>query len=270
MTGYDPEEVAAVFGRAAPTYDSVIPFFARFGARLVEVADLHAGERVLDVASGRGATLFPAAARVAPDGEVLGVDLSQAMVATLAAEVGQRAANASVRRMDAEALEVAEGSFDVVLAGFVLHLLPDPARAAAGFLRALRAEGRCVASVPAASGPEWAFLMPLLASFAARATRPNAVPFRPDFDVTAVLGSAGFDVVHVADESIEFCFADEAAWWAWAWSNGIRAVFETLAPDDLEELRREAFTRLAAHRTARGLPMRQQATMVVACRPGGA
>ncbi|HSH58906.1 MAG TPA: hypothetical protein VK988_04540 [Acidimicrobiales bacterium] len=39
---YDAEEIAAVFGRAAATYDSVVPFFRRFGARLVELADLSA------------------------------------------------------------------------------------------------------------------------------------------------------------------------------------------------------------------------------------
>ena len=64
-TDYGAEDVAAVFGRAADVYDSVIPFFERFGARLVEVADLQPGESVLDVGAGRGATLLPPRARSA-------------------------------------------------------------------------------------------------------------------------------------------------------------------------------------------------------------
>lgn len=55
--------IAAVFGRAAAAYDSVIPFFARFGERLVERAGIQPGDRVLDVGCGRGAALFPAAER---------------------------------------------------------------------------------------------------------------------------------------------------------------------------------------------------------------
>ncbi len=50
---YDSEEIARVFGRAAPAYDSVVPFFTRFGARLVETADLRPGERVLDLHARR-------------------------------------------------------------------------------------------------------------------------------------------------------------------------------------------------------------------------
>ena len=59
------EQVAAVFGRAAPTYDST-GRFAYFGRRLVAAANLAAGARVLDIAAGRGAILFPAAEQVGP------------------------------------------------------------------------------------------------------------------------------------------------------------------------------------------------------------
>jgi hypothetical protein len=52
-------------------YDTVIPFFATIGARLVELAELRPGESVVDVGAGRGATLVPAAERVGPAGRVL-------------------------------------------------------------------------------------------------------------------------------------------------------------------------------------------------------
>ena len=68
---YDPGAIAAVFGRAAATHDTVIPFFAAFGARPVDLAALRPGEAVLDVGCGRGATLLPAAelaARTTPSG----------------------------------------------------------------------------------------------------------------------------------------------------------------------------------------------------------
>ena len=249
-------------------YDTVIPFFARFGARLVEVADLRPGESVLDLGAGRGATLVPAAERVGPSGRVVGVDLSQEMVALLAAELERRGlTHASVRRMDAEALEVPPGSFDVAVSSFVLHLLPHPEAAAAGLVRALRPGGRVAASVPTGAGPHWDFLMQLFQAFKPRAIRPIPMPIRPDFDLAALLGSAGLDVMGSLEEELDFVFADERAWWDWSWSAGMRAFFESLSPLDLEALRAEAFEKVTGLRTSEGVELRQRARFVVADKP---
>lgn len=98
---YDSAEIAGVFGRAGADYDTVIPFFARFGATLLQVADLSEGESVLDVGNGRGATLLPAAAQVGPQRRVLGIDLAEEMVALLDADIaGGGLENASIQRMD--------------------------------------------------------------------------------------------------------------------------------------------------------------------------
>ena len=75
--GVIEQMLAGLFGRAAATYDTVIPLFARFGHRLVALADLQPGERVLDVAAGRGALLFPAAEAGGPTGSVVAVDLAR-------------------------------------------------------------------------------------------------------------------------------------------------------------------------------------------------
>lgn len=54
--------ITQVFSRSSKTYSRVGPdFFQHFGRRLVEFAAVSAGSQVLDVASGRGAVLFPAA-----------------------------------------------------------------------------------------------------------------------------------------------------------------------------------------------------------------
>jgi ubiquinone/menaquinone biosynthesis C-methylase UbiE len=50
-----------LFNKLSCEYDSGAGCFAHFGRRLVDVARIHAGARVLDIASGRGAVLFPAA-----------------------------------------------------------------------------------------------------------------------------------------------------------------------------------------------------------------
>ena len=262
---FDAEKIAGVFGRAAATYDTVIPFFAQFGARLVEYAALQPGESVLDVGCGRGATLLPAAERVGSHGRVLGVDLAEEMVALLRRDIEARGlTHVDVRRMDAEALEVGRGAFDVVVAGFVLHLLPDPQSGAASIAGALRTGGRCAAAVPAGAGPQWDFMGRVFREYATRAGQPIRVPFRPDFDLGATLAGAGLQLTRTTTAQVEFVFADEQAWWDWSWTNGIRGVFEALGPADLEQLRGEMFAELAALRTPAGIPMAQKAHFAVA------
>jgi len=264
---FDADEVAALFGRAAPAYDTVIPFFTSFGQRLVDAAGLSPGDRVLDVGCGRGATLLPAAVAVGSTGRVVGVDLSDEMVALLGAELEAAGVDtATVRRGNAEALDMEDATFDVVLSQMVLHLLPDPAAAASELLRVLAPGGRCMTSVPSGS-PGWEFMGEVFGKFGPRAVRPMGVPFRPDFDLTAVVAGAGFEIVGQEQVELTFHFADARAWWDWGWSNGIRALFEVLAPDDLEGLRQEASAALTAIRTPDGIPLVQRAHVVSAARP---
>ncbi len=244
---------AAVFGRAAATYDTVIPFFGHIGARLVELAELVPGERVLDVPCGRGASLFPAAQAVGPGGRVLGVDLAAEMVDLLEADLAEAGTtNAEVRRMDAAHLDLAGGSFSVVLSGFSMHVLDDPEQVAGELARVLRPGGRIAASIPAGQGSEWDFVLEVFTSFAPRLTAPMPLPVRPDFDVLVPLRAGGFIDLQVVDDEIGFTFADEAAWWTWAWSHGMRGFLELLPPDALQELRLEMFDRLGTLRDKQG------------------
>lgn len=83
-------QIRVVFDRLAPEYDAAGPAcFAYFGRRLVEEAAVGYGQRVLDVACGRGAVLFSAAEPVGAAGEVIGIDLAAEMV---------RATNVEARR----------------------------------------------------------------------------------------------------------------------------------------------------------------------------
>ena len=267
--GFEAEAVAALFGRAAPTYDTFIPFFTSFGTRLVESAELRLGERVLDMGCGRGATLLPATSAVGPMGRVVGIDLADEMVALLGAELHAAGLdNATVRKGNAQALDMEEASFDVVLCQMVLHLLPDPPAAASEAFRVLAPGGRCVASVPSGT-PGWEFMGPIFGKFGARALRPMDVPWRPEFVLPPILAGAGFEISDEEHVELTFHFADEQTWWDWGWSNGIRGLYEVLAPDDLEGLRQESFAALSALRTPEGIPVVQQVHSVVATKPSG-
>jgi len=119
--------IAGLFSRAASTYDQVGPrFFTHYGRRLVELAQVSQGASVLDIASGRGASLFPAAERVGPTGRAIGIDLAESMVEEAIHEIRLRGlGNVEARVMDAENLLFPNATFDYVLCGFCLFFFPQ-------------------------------------------------------------------------------------------------------------------------------------------------
>ena len=102
-----------------------------------------AGERILDVGCGCGETALALAAQVGESGAVLGVDLSEPMLARArerAAEAGFR--HASFRAADAEDADLAESPFDAVFSRFGVMFFGAPEAAFANLHRALRPGGR--------------------------------------------------------------------------------------------------------------------------------
>ena len=117
--------------------------------RLLELAALKPGERVLDVACGTGLVSFRAAAAVAPGGSVYGTDISEAMVEQSRRLMSERKiGNCAFDRMDAEDLtSIADASFDAALCALGLMYVPDPVQALREQHRVLKPGGRAAAAV---------------------------------------------------------------------------------------------------------------------------
>jgi ubiquinone/menaquinone biosynthesis C-methylase UbiE len=134
--------------------------------RLIELAALEPGMRVLDVACGTGLVTFRAAELVGPSGTVLATDISDEMVKSAASEATRRRhSNVDARRMDAEALDAPDGSFDVVLCALGLMYVPEPVTALREMRRVLAPGGRAVAAVWGARDRcGWAEIFPIVES----------------------------------------------------------------------------------------------------------
>lgn len=116
--------------------------------RLLELAQLVPGEKVMDVACGTGIVSLAAARAVGPSGSVLGTDLSGEMVEhARAAAASSGLINATFSRMDAEALNAGDGAFDACLCALGLMYVPDPETAVREMWRVARPGGRTVVSV---------------------------------------------------------------------------------------------------------------------------
>jgi SAM-dependent methyltransferase len=107
------------------------------------LADLKEGETVLDLGSGAGIDVFLAAKRVGERGLVIGVDLTEDMIARgneLAAQNGF--SNVEFRHGDIEHLPVASGTVDVVISNCVINLTPDKLASFREIHRVLKPGGR--------------------------------------------------------------------------------------------------------------------------------
>jgi len=116
--------------------------------RMLDVAGVTSGCRVLDVAAGAGDQTLQTATRVGPGGSVLATDLSPAILAFAASEAKRMGlANVATRAMDGENLELPDASFDVVISRVGLIYFPDQQKALSEMRRVLVPGGRVAAIV---------------------------------------------------------------------------------------------------------------------------
>jgi len=114
---------------------------APLGRRALAALAPHPGESVLDIGCGGGETALDLARSVAPDGTVVGVDLSAAVLA-----FARRAAKGCERvrfvQADAQVFPFEPASFDAAFSRFGVMFFADPTAAFVNIRRSLRPNGR--------------------------------------------------------------------------------------------------------------------------------
>lgn len=258
--------IAELYNRVASIYGRVGPDpFAYAGKGLVERIGINEDARVLDVGVGRGANLFPAAEKVGPHGNVIGIDLSEEMLKETGAEIERRGLrNAFVLPMDAERLWFDDTSFDFVLCGFAIFLFPHFEQALAEFYRVLRAGGTIgmTVRVPGKLGITIASDGALSQWYSKRISEYheqyhfplNAGGARLDLaELPTYLESTGFTDVHILQEQTEFIYADAQQWWDAKWTHGTRYSLEHMTPEALARFKAEVFAKLAEEQKPDGI-----------------
>jgi ubiquinone/menaquinone biosynthesis C-methylase UbiE len=208
------------FGEMASEYDQTGPaYFSYFGRILVKQAGISPGDRVLDVATGRGAVLIPAAEAVTETGFVSGIDLTEAMVRETTADLERRnITNASVRMMDAEQLDFTDGEFDAVLCGFGIMFFPRLQLALAEFQRVLKPGGTIGVSTFKMMMTLTPAIEPVMRAHEGAIQRPLTQQLATPSELHDALAGAGFEDVTIRTESFEAIYPDEGAYWSWAMS----------------------------------------------------
>jgi phosphatidylethanolamine/phosphatidyl-N-methylethanolamine N-methyltransferase len=141
-TDIDRDSVVKSYARWAPVYDLVFgKVFERARTAAIAATQCFSG-RVLDVGVGTGICL----PRYSRASGVVGIDLSEPMLTKARQRVAELGLSniESLAVMDAEKLEFADASFDVVVAQYVVNTVPHPEAALDEFARVLKPGGEII------------------------------------------------------------------------------------------------------------------------------
>ncbi|WP_439382839.1 class I SAM-dependent methyltransferase [Amycolatopsis lexingtonensis] len=245
---------------------------SRYQRRVRELFGVGTGDRVLDIGCGAGATTRDAA-RSAPEGSVLGVDVAASVLETarrLAAEEG--VPNATFEQADAQSHPFPPAHFDLAISRFGTMFFADPVAAFTNIGRALRPGARLVQLVwQDAVRQEWAeWADAIKPPPGGAATSLGGSPFSlgDPRTVREVLAAAGFTGVEVTDlsEPIDYGSQAEAYDFVLGMSHGL---FEELDPGEVPAAHERLRAVLAAHDTGAGVWFGSRAWLVTAFRPTG-
>jgi SAM-dependent methyltransferase len=178
---------------------------ADLGLFVIERAAPVPGERVLDIGCGCGGSSLELAARVAPKGSVLGVDISEPMLARAQQRARHDAVeNLRFERGDAQVTRFEAGSFDLLHSRFGIMFFEDPPAAFANMRQALAPGGRLtfVCWQPLSENP-W-MRIPMAAALPHIELPPIPAPDAPgpfafgdDSRVWQILDKAGFRDIEI-------------------------------------------------------------------------
>jgi demethylmenaquinone methyltransferase / 2-methoxy-6-polyprenyl-1,4-benzoquinol methylase len=143
----EERQVRAMFDRIAGVYDRMnrvmtVGLDREWRRRAADLARVAPGDRALDVATGTGDLAFELAGRVGTDGEVVGSDFSEEMLAR--ARDKDPAQRVRFEWGNALALPYDSGSFDAATVGFGARNFSDLGRGVAEMARVVRPGGRVV------------------------------------------------------------------------------------------------------------------------------
>jgi enediyne biosynthesis protein CalE5 len=231
--------------------------------RLVELAGVRAGSRVLDVAAGYGEPALTAARRTGPEGSVVATDISAEMLA-FGRERAATAALANVEfiESDASSLDFPPESFDAAVSRWGLIFEPD-AEAAAGRIRGFLRPGARIAisswgepdqvpflSIPMRTTRELLDVPPPPAGTPGPLSRPTPAA------IGGLLEGGGFADVAVEQDEVTYEFDSPEHFTAYirAIAAPIRAMIER-HPGEAQEEAWDAITQAAAEAAGGSKPL---------------
>jgi SAM-dependent methyltransferase len=214
---------------------------------IIDAVALEPGERVLELAGGPGTLSMIAAQAVGPSGHVIYSDFAEPMVAAARERLSAAGlTDVECRQIDAEAIDLPDGSVDAVVCRMGFMLMADPAAALRETARVLAPGGRVGLAVwsDAASNP-WAALPMQVVMSHFGAPPPPPAPDAPGLfafgdhaRLSQALEASGFESVRIEalDDRVEFESADQWLELTRRLAGPLAALFAGLDPNSRAEI----------------------------------
>ncbi len=197
----------------APGWGKYDPLMRTWAApvteRMIALAAIREGSRVLDIACGAGEPALTIAERVGPGGAVLATDFVEEMIGYARSKAQARSlSNVEFRCVDGEVIDAMKGAFDAVTMRWGLMFMPDPVKCMHCANSALKPGGKAVISVwtEAANNPFVTVPLGVLKRHMDVPTPPPGAPgifalADPD-RLRAIFAEAGFSDVTIEQVSL--------------------------------------------------------------------
>jgi SAM-dependent methyltransferase len=251
----------------------------KLSQRLIELAEIKPGQRVLDIATGIGEPSITAAKVVGNGGHVLATDISRQMLTN----AKERATSLGLqdiiefKETDAENLDLATSSFDAALCRWGLMLFPNLDTAIGKIYSSLVSGGRFAAAVwaDATKVPVISLAARIIGSQVKMSPPPQGVPNPFSLSDTSQLedslARAGFRDIHIETEIVTFEFESGRDYCRYCQAVSVSA--RTALSKVIEERKEEVWRKVAEeatrnYGTANGLiKMDNESICIVGTRP---
>lgn len=244
-----------------------LDYWSAFGERLVDLLELKVGSTVLDVGTGWGACLIPAAKKIGNNGRIIGIDhWEEAIPNTMKKIESVGLSNASARFMAVQEMTFENSTFDSILCGFIGFTdvydfsnkeYKQDNKKMSEMLRVLKHGGSAAFSTWAVQ-EDIEVLRRLVIDYLKKNnkfTKDNDIP--PGYSSETAEGfeiitkDAGFKNVKILTENYSLIYQDEDEWWetmsrVGAWmlkksigSEGVEDFKETMLLEGLQNYKTE-------------------------------
>jgi SAM-dependent methyltransferase len=274
------ERLHGMWAAVAPGWAEHAAYIDSRGAalteRLLALAELRPGNRVLELACGPGGLGLAAAARVGDEGEVVLSDVAEPMVAIAARRAEALGlANVRTRMLDLEDIDEGDEGFDAALCREGLMFATDHARAARELYRVVRPGGRAVIAVwgPRERNPWLGVVLDAVSAQLGAPVPPPGIPgpfALSDGDrLAGLLAGAGFGDVTLGEQDVPLRAGSFEEWWSrtTALAGPLAKILAALPAEAITAIRARAREVVRQYETAGALELPGVSLVAGARRP---
>jgi ubiquinone/menaquinone biosynthesis C-methylase UbiE len=264
------QQVTLGFNLASTGYDKpALRFLPTCAKRLVELAKLQSGQKVLDIATGTGTAAIAIANQVGSTGKIVGIDLAPEMLEQAQQKISAAGiANIELRQEDAEKLSFDDKSFDAAICASGIFFLPDMLVGLREWQRVLKPIGLMAFSsfAETAFEPMAEILDAQLRSYGVQIPSAGGRLGTPEKCLN-LMQEAGFKDIEIQTEQLGYYLGSVDEWWELVWNAGFRIRLSQIPAEKLEQFKAEHLAEIETLMTDQGIWLDVETIFVMGKKP---